>query len=122
MWINIAFIFLVLFNIVAIIFYARRFRELVSKQRSELMSLRKEFRIMTGSISEMGCHMMEIERQLSDVGEKQTEMVGLNQQEATDADYDQAKRLAEMGADVDEMMTTCGLTRAEAELLDRVRG
>lgn len=36
--------------------------------------------------------------------------------------YDMATRLAKNGADADELVTTCGITRHEAELLVRLHG
>ncbi len=114
---------LVVLNMITIIYCALRLRHLERKQRQELEALRKEFRIFTGSMTEVGCHLVEIEKQLNDMGEKQIEMADMAYQDGTEiADYDQAKRLAEMGADLQEIMSSCGLTRAEAELLERMQG
>ena len=122
MWTIICLTILVIINVIGYVFFASRFKQLQIKQHDELTALRKEFRIMSGSMSEVGCHLVDIERQLSDVGEKQTEIaVQAIGEEGLAADYDQAKRLIEMGAEVEEVIASCGLTRAEAELLERVR-
>ena len=112
----------VIINMTAIAYFTRQLHRLENKQKQELALLRKELRVFTGSMSEVGCHLIGVEQQLSDMGEKQSEIADSVQQESGEtADYEQAKRLAEMGADIEELVSSCGLTHAEAELLERVQ-
>jgi len=35
--------------------------------------------------------------------------------------YDEASRLVDLGADIDDLMNTCGISRPEAELVSALR-
>ena len=76
--------------------------------------LRNEIRSMTGGSIGMGKRLVDIEQRLSITVEKQLE---LENRDPGELAYNQAARLMEMGADVDDLVKNCGIGRAEAELM-----
>jgi hypothetical protein len=76
--------------------------------------LRNEIRSMTGSSIGMGKRLVDIEQRLSITVEKQLE---LENRDPGELAYNQATRLMEMGADVDDLVKNCGIGRPEAELM-----
>ena len=61
-----------------------------------------------------GDHLMRLEQQVRRINERQNV---LEMRPVGDRPYAQASELVHKGADIDELMETCGLTRGEAELL-----
>lgn len=76
--------------------------------------LRNEIQALTSSSIGMGHRLMDVENQLNITAEKQQEMA--NRDPGVLA-YNQAARLMEMGADVDDLVKNCGIGRPEAELM-----
>ncbi|WP_246077627.1 DUF2802 domain-containing protein [Neptunomonas concharum] len=76
--------------------------------------LRNEIRSMTGGSIGMGKRLVDIEQRLSITVEKQLE---LENRDPGELAYNQAARLMEMGADVDDLVKNCGIGRPEAELM-----
>lgn len=76
--------------------------------------LRNEIQALTSSSIGMGHRLMDVENQLNITAEKQQELV--NRDPGVLA-YNQAARLMEMGADVDDLVKNCGIGRPEAELM-----
>ena len=62
----------------------------------------------------MGKRLVDIEHRLNHTAEKQVELA--NRDPGVLA-YNQAARLMEMGADVDDLVKDCGIGRPEAELM-----
>ncbi len=76
--------------------------------------LRHEIAVMnTGAIG-MGRRLKQIEEKLDITAEKQQEM---ENRDPGALAYNQAAKLMEMGADVDDLITSCGIARPEAELM-----
>jgi len=61
-----------------------------------------------------GEHVLRLEQQMQRIIERQN---GLEMRPPGDRPYNQASQLVNKGADIDELVDTCGLTRGEAELL-----
>lgn len=76
--------------------------------------LRNEIQALTSSSIGMGHRLMDVENQLNITAEKQQELA--NRDPGVLA-YNQAARLMEMGADVDDLVKNCGIGRPEAELM-----
>ncbi|WP_028471209.1 DUF2802 domain-containing protein [Neptunomonas japonica] len=76
--------------------------------------LRNEIRSITGSSIGMGKRLVDIEQKLNITVEKQLE---LENRDPGELAYNQAARLMEMGADVDDLVKDCGIGRPEAELM-----
>lgn len=76
--------------------------------------LRNEIQGMTGSSIGMGKRLMTVEQKLNIAVEKQHE---LENRDPGVLAYNQAARLMEMGAGVDDLVRSCGIGRPEAELM-----
>ncbi|MBY4675971.1 DUF2802 domain-containing protein [Marinobacterium sp. CAU 1594] len=69
---------------------------------------------MTSSSIGMGKRLVDVEQRLNVTSEKQLE---LENRDPGVLAYNQAARLMEMGADVDDLVKNCGIGRPEAELM-----
>jgi hypothetical protein len=69
--------------------------------------------LCTGAVG-MGGHVNKLEQKLKRVIERQDQ---LDSRDPSDRAIDQATRMVRQGATVEELVTSCGLVRAEAELL-----
>lgn len=76
--------------------------------------LRNEIRAMTNGSIGMGNRLLAIEKTLNLTVEKQQE---LENRDPGVLAYNQAAKLMEMGADVDDLVRSCGIGRPEAELM-----
>jgi len=85
----------------------RQTQALINVVRGEIKAM------TTGSIG-MGKRLKSIEHRLNLTVEKQNE---LENRDPTQLAYNQAARLMEMGADVDDLVKNCGIGRPEAELM-----
>lgn len=95
--------------------HARRKLQQHQRQYEALINvLRNEIQALTSSSIGMGHRLMDVEKQLNITTEKQQELV--NRDPGVLA-YNQAARLMEMGADVDDLVKNCGIGRPEAELM-----
>ena len=104
---------LILMSIIIVILFIKQRR---SEKRAQQLAaaLRKEIQLMSGSTIGMGKRIVDIESKLNTSLEKQIE---LEQRDPDDVVYSQAARLVEMGANVDDLVQSCGLGRPEAELM-----
>ena len=76
--------------------------------------LRNEIQGMTGGSIGMGKRLMTVEQKLNIAVEKQHE---LENRDPGVLAYNQAARLMEMGAGVEDLVRSCGIGRPEAELM-----
>lgn len=76
--------------------------------------LRNEIQGMTGSSIGMGKRLMTVEQKLDIAVEKQHE---IENRDPGVLAYNQAAKLMEMGAGVDDLVRSCGIGRPEAELM-----
>ncbi|EZQ14060.1 chemotaxis protein [Halopseudomonas bauzanensis] len=67
----------------------------------------------------MGEELISLRNKLSQLENKQQR---LEQQDMHTMPYNQASRLVGMGASLDDLMQSCGLTRSEAELMLKLHG
>lgn len=84
------------------------------KFQSLINVLHNEVTAMTGTTIGMGKRMVNIESKLDVSIEKQLELESRDPDEVA---YSQAARLVEMGANVDDLVNSCGIGRPEAELM-----
>ena len=69
-----------------------------------------------GSV-QMGEDLLELSAMVAPLSEK---LAQLEQRDPTSLSFNQAARLVSMGASVDELTQSCGLTQAEAELMSKM--
>lgn len=91
-----------------------RLRRQERNHRALINVLRNEIQAMTGSSIGMGRRLMSVEEKLSITVEKQHE---LENRDPGVLAYNQAAKLMEMGAGVDDLVKSCGIGRPEAELM-----
>ena len=65
----------------------------------------------------MGEDLLELSAVVAPLPEK---LAQLEQRDPTSLSFNQAARLVSMGASVDELTQSCGLTQAEAELMSKM--
>ena len=104
---------LILMSIIIVILFIKQ-RSSEKRAQQLAAALRKEIQAMSGSTIGMGKRIVDIESKLNTSLEKQFE---LEQRDPDDVVYSQAARLVEMGANVDDLVHSCGLGRPEAELM-----
>jgi hypothetical protein len=114
-WLGLAGVALLACVAIAYSIHARRQLQQHQRQYEALINvLRNEIQALTSSSIGMGHRLMDVEKQLNITTEKQQELV--NRDPGVLA-YNQAARLMEMGADVDDLVKNCGIGRPEAELM-----
>lgn len=92
----------------------RRVRVYEQRQKALIGLLRNEINAITNSSIGMGRRVVEIENKLNITAEKQLE---LENRDPSSMAFNQAARLMEMGANVDDLVESCGIGRPEAELM-----
>lgn len=112
-WIPI-FALLSLLALVSCLVLFRRVREHERRQQALIGLLRNEIQAITNSSIGMGRRVIEMEQKLNTTAEKQLE---LENRDPGAMAFNQAARLMEMGANVDDLVESCGIGRPEAELM-----
>jgi len=79
-----------------------------------IQQLEQELAALCSASVGAGEHVLRLEQQMQRLIERQN---GLEMRSVGDRPYSQASQLVNKGADIDELVDTCGLTRGEAELL-----
>lgn len=92
----------------------RRVKRQERRHQALINVLRNEIRAMTNGSIGMGNRLLAIEHKLDITVEKQQE---LENRDPGVLAYNQAAKLMEMGADVDDLVRSCGIGRPEAELM-----
>ena len=90
-------------------------RDAVRDQRIKELSKRLDT-YLTGSIR-MGEELYELRRVVAPLPEKLNQ---IEQRDPSSLSFTQAARLVGMGASVDDLTQSCGLSKAEAELISRL--
>lgn len=96
-------------------------RRTAARQDAALSSLQNDLRALCNAAVGMGDRVNQMERRLRQVSERQ-EALGLRQEQLNQEDpearaYSQAIKMAHKGANVDDLIDVCGLSRGEAELV-----
>lgn len=103
---------------------ARRLREQAEQQQVQACGFEQRLRelnkrldtYLTGSIR-MGEELYELRRVVAPLPEKLNQ---IEQRDPSSLSFTQAARLVGMGASVDDLTQSCGLSKAEAELISRL--
>ena len=95
--------------------------KLAVQQRQRSMAYERKLKLLNDDVSALcsgavgvGGHVNKLEQKLKRVIERQDQ---LDSREPSDRAIDQATRMVRQGATVEELVASCGLVRAEAELL-----
>ncbi|MGH1462442.1 MAG: DUF2802 domain-containing protein [Neptuniibacter sp.] len=113
-WLNVFLLILALGACTACVFLYFRVQKQERQHQTLVNVLRSEIQAMTNSSIGMGRRLIEVEQKLNLTADKQLE---LENRDPGVLAYNQAARLMEMGADVDDLVENCGIGRPEAELM-----
>ena len=105
------------------LFSFKRQRKLQELQSLSMESLQRDLRALANAAVGVGGRVLEIERQqrkrpvvVSSQAEPQ-DMVPVEFYGSSNQPYEQAIRMAQTGANVDDIVNVCGLSRSEADLV-----
>jgi hypothetical protein len=91
------------------------------EQKNNIEELSKELKVLFGSLAKIGIRINDIEKNSQDFLLKAQLMLEQGQQlDQQSKLYSQAIKLLENGVSIDELIVSCGISRAEAELLASV--
>ncbi|TDR13351.1 DUF2802 domain-containing protein [Marinomonas communis] len=79
---------------------------------------KKQVQVLASGSIGMGRRLVAIEKRLNIAVERQSELIS---KEGSSVSYNRAMELLEMGATVDDLVSKCGLIRAEAELISLLK-
>ncbi|MFW5823893.1 MAG: DUF2802 domain-containing protein [Marinobacter sp.] len=97
---------------------SRRIAQLRRQLRENSENLVRELHATSSGSVGVGNRVVACERQLHELRSLFDEM---RQNDPLRVSYDEASRLVDLGADVDDLMNTCGISRPEAELVSALR-
>ena len=89
-------------------------RKLHASAAERIRQLDQELAALCSASVGAGEHVLRLEQQMQRIIERQN---GLEMRSTSDRPYNQASQLVNKGANIEELVDTCGLTRGEAELL-----
>lgn len=96
----------------------RQHRELKSTLKERCDILGRELHATASGSMGVGQRLVACERQLHEL---RTTMDEMRQNDPLRISYDEASRLVDLGADIDDLMNTCGISRPEAELVSALK-
>ena len=88
--------------------------EIEQELQHRIQSLEQELGALCSASVGAGEHVVKLEQQVQRITERQDQ---LELRVAGNRPYDQASQLVNKGADIEDLMDSCGLTRGEAELM-----
>jgi len=96
----------------------RQNRQLKTLVKERCDTLGRELHATASGSMGVGQRLVVCERQLHELRSTIDEM---RQNDPLRISYDEASRLVDLGADIDDLMNTCGISRPEAELVSALR-
>ncbi len=91
----------------------------LAEQTSRLAAVEQDVKALYAGAAGVGGHLARIEKRMHNLSDRQEK---LDEHDVSGQHYSQAIELLREGAGIDEIMQRCGLTREEAELLQRLHG
>ena len=98
--------------------HGRRIRALQASVKQRCDTLGRELHATASGSMGVGQRLVACERQLHELRNSLDEM---RQNDPLRISYDEAARLVDLGADIDDLMNTCGISRPEAELVSALK-
>lgn len=87
------------------------------KEADKMKKIQQDLRALVTASIGMGERMLEVERRNRRLADRQEH---LDIYDAANQPYEQAVRMAQSGADSDELVNTCGLSKTEADLIKMI--
>ncbi|KEF31955.1 MAG: DUF2802 domain-containing protein [Gammaproteobacteria bacterium] len=97
---------------------SRQIRQLRGSLKERCDTLGRELHATTSGSMGVGQRLVACERQLHEL---RTMLDEMRQNDPLRISYDEASRLVDLGAEIDDLMNTCGISRPEAELVSALR-
>jgi hypothetical protein len=116
-WLLTAVIFLAVILVAAEVFRGIRGNNKMRQQEAMMRRLQSDVHALCAGAINMGNYMSALEQKLRRLTERQDQ---LDLRDPMHQTYAHAIRLAQQGADVNDLVENCGLAQGEAELLLRV--
>lgn len=101
------------------IFALRRLRDRLRSREDQSLRQRDDFAALCKASVGAGDHLVRLEQQVRRLTERQDQ---IEMRTAGDRPYTQAIQMVQRGANVTELVSRCGLTRGEAELIAMLHG
>lgn len=101
-----------------VVLQGRQLRQMQAALKSRCDTLGRELHATASGSMGVGQRLVACERQLHELRTTITEM---RQNDPLRVSYDEAARLVDLGADIDDLMNTCGISRPEAELVTALK-
>ncbi len=98
----------------ALLMYIRQQRHCIRELEQKLEKVNEQLLMVSDSGKGVGRKVVALDQRLKATERKQKELEANDVQQVS---YNEAVRLLSLGANVDDVMTTCGLSRAEADLI-----
>ncbi|MBW0146732.1 DUF2802 domain-containing protein [Marinobacter arenosus] len=98
--------------------HGRQIRQLKTSLKDRCDILGRELHATTSGSVGVGQRLVACERQLHEL---RTTLDEMRQNDPLRISYDEASRLVDLGADIDDLMNTCGISRPEAELVSALK-
>lgn len=116
-----AALILVAFVIIALLIVAMRLTKHLQQQRQNQESIQHDLRSLCNAAVQVGERANRLEGELKALQQRQQEL-GVRQDNMAHAEpeevtFEQAIKLAQKGASVEELMEICSISRGEAELI-----
>lgn len=96
---------------------SKRLKLMQSKHQEADLNQKKQVQVLASGSIGMGRRLVAIEKKLNIAVERQSELLS----KEGNVSYNRAMDLLEMGATVDDLVSKCGLIRAEAELISLLK-
>lgn len=97
---------------------SRKVKQMQRSAQEADLSQKKQVQVLASGSIGMGRRLVAIEKKLNMAVERQSEIIS---KEGNSVSYNRAMELLEMGATVDDLVSKCGLIRAEAELISLLK-
>ena len=110
-WLLISNVMLLVATVVGFVLVKRKYENDMQSWQQQTQKLRHDFEAMSKSTFDMGRCVKKLEQRLVESERKPALAT------SDEALYQQAQRLVGMGASADDLVSSCGVARAEAELL-----
>lgn len=92
----------------------REVTDILQDAQRRIKQMEQELGALCSAAAGAGEHVLKLEQKVKRIIERQNL---LELRASSDRPYNQASQLVHRGADINELVDTCGLTRGEAELL-----
>lgn len=96
----------------------RKIRQLQASLKTRCDTLGRELHATTSGSLGVGQRLVACERQLHEL---RTTLDEMRRNDPLRISYDEASRLVDLGADIEDLMNTCGISRPEAELVSALK-